>query len=98
MKILDRDFCISPITFGKVDPNIDWTITRSQIEASRIIFFQNEGFGENLKNPRGSNQPSLVSPGLKKNENVNSIVFDCSTIRVRGILNCFFCEIKISLI
>ena len=37
MKILDRAFCIFLITLGRVDPDIDPTIKRSQIEASRII-------------------------------------------------------------
>ena len=36
MKILDRAFCIFPITLGRVDPNIYSTIKSSHIEASRI--------------------------------------------------------------
>ena len=50
MKILDRVFCVFPLTWGRSTPNIDPTIKISQIEASNITFFLKipRSFGKNL--------------------------------------------------
>ena len=43
-KILDRAFCIFPITLGRVDPQQDLTIKTSQIEAFRNTLFSSKKF------------------------------------------------------
>ena len=74
MKILDRVFCISPITLCRIvgsTPNIDLAINRSQIEASKLdylIFSEKfQGVSEKIwKNRWGQiiKLTPLVFPGL----------------------------------
>ena len=59
MKILNRAFCIFPITLGRgyrSTPNIGPTTKRSQIEASLITYFSEkfQGVSEEIWKNRGS--------------------------------------------